>query len=144
MKIRSTVALSVVIISVSSVPTSAATKPSVVAVAQGSGQTPQERMDSINNSRIDGIKVQSATRVEAGKYFQVKLISNKRKVNGVCWLDWALSKGFAIPREFKMTGGKASVKLLPIEPGAGEMSFKCGAIRGDEAIGGSSTIYIAP
>ena len=98
----------------------------------------------VNTSMIDGIKVQSATRVQAGKYFQVKLTSKVGKINGVCWLNWALSKGFAVPKDFKMTSGKASVKLLPIAPGAGEMDFYCGPKWGNAEIGGSSTIYIAP
>jgi hypothetical protein len=144
MKFRIAIALLVLITSVSLVPANSATKFSVITMAQDSGQTPQERMASIVNTRTDEIKVQSPTRVQAGKSFQVKLVSTKAKINGVCWLNWTLSEGFDIPRDFRMIGGKASVKLLPIEPGAGKMFFWCGAVRNDYALSGSRTIYIAP
>jgi hypothetical protein len=132
------------IISAYAAPAYATPRPSAITLAQGSDQTPQERMNSFQSTKMDAIKVQSATRVQAGKFFEVKLISKKDKVNRVCWFNWALSKGFDTPRDFKMIGGKASVKLLPIETGAGKMYFYCGTSRSDAAIGGSRTIYIAP
>jgi hypothetical protein len=144
MKTRIAIALSITITSAYSAPANATSQPSVITLAQGSDQTPQERMKLIQSTKMDAIKVQSATRVQAGKFFEVKLVSKKDKVNGVCWLNWALSKGFDTPRDFKMIGGLASVKLLPIETGAGKMSFYCGTNRSDAAIGGSRNIYIAP
>jgi hypothetical protein len=93
---------------------------------------------------IDGIKVHSPTRVVAGKYFNVKLTSNKVKAEGVCWLDWESSKGFSFPKEFRMKNGVATVKILPVAPGPGQMSFYCGSSRSNVHIGGSKTIYIAP
>jgi hypothetical protein len=98
----------------------------------------------VDTSMIDGIKVHSPTRVVAGKYFNVKLTSNKVKAEGVCWLDWEFSKGFTFPKEFRMKNGVATVKLLPVAPGPGEMSFYCGSSRSNIHIGGSKTIYIAP
>jgi len=93
---------------------------------------------------IDGIKVQSATRVQAGKYFQVKLSSKSNKISGICWMEWSQSKGFNIPKAVKMVEGQATVKILPVEPGAGEMFFYCGKSRNDASAGGSNQIYIAP
>ncbi len=93
---------------------------------------------------LDGIKIQSQTRVVAGKYFQVKLASSKSKITGFCWMDWELSNGFAIPKAFIMNRGIASVKLLPVKPGPGTMSFYCGSSRNYAEVGGSSQIYIAP
>lgn len=93
---------------------------------------------------IDGIKIQSPTRVQAGKYFQVKLTSTKSKFTTNCWLNWDGSHGFKIPNDFKMTLGKATVKILPVEPGKGAMNFGCGASRTTPKIGGSTLIYISP
>jgi hypothetical protein len=98
----------------------------------------------INTVMVDGLKIQSSTRVQAGKLFQVKITSGKNKINGICWMNWQLSKGFSIPREFKMKNGMATVKLLPIEPGAGTMDFSCGMNRSTPQAGGSTQIYIAP
>ena len=93
---------------------------------------------------IDGIKIQSPTRVQAGKTFRVKLVSKTSKINGICWMEWHLSEGFAVPREFRMRKGAANVKLLPIEPGSGKMSFTCGTSRSNPQAGGYTQIYIAP
>ena len=93
---------------------------------------------------IDGVKVQSPTRVQAGKYFQVKLTSRKGKINGVCWWQWDVSKGFSSPGDFKMKNGSATTKVLPIQPGAGTMSFLCGTSRSNPIAGGYADIYIAP
>ena len=93
---------------------------------------------------VDGLKVQSPTRVQAGKYFQVKLSSKSGKINGICWMEWSQSKGFNIPNAVKMVKGQATVKILPVEPGSGEMFFYCGTSRSDSSIGGANTIYIAP
>jgi hypothetical protein len=93
---------------------------------------------------VDGIKVSSSTRVQAGKYFQVKLTSRKGKINATCWLDWEFSRGFAFPKDFKMTRGVATVKILPVKSGTGIMDFYCGVNRSNVQIGGSSEIYITP
>lgn len=98
----------------------------------------------IDTRMVDGLKIQSPTRVQAGKPFQVKIISNKNKFTGICWMDWSDSKGFAIPNNFKMKKGVASVKVLPIEPGAARMSFYCGTDKVNSLAGGSTQIYIAP
>ena len=108
------------------------------------GSPKASAVQKINTDMVDGIKVQSPTRVVAGKYFQVKLTSNRGKIDGVCYMYWENSNGFAIPRDFKMTRGVASVKVLPVKPGPGQMSFYCGKTRSDSEIGGSRTIYIAP
>lgn len=92
----------------------------------------------------DGIKFQMPTKVDAGTYFQVTLISKKKKINGICWWDWALAKGFDTPKQAKISKGIAKVKVLPIQPGAGTLSFFCGPNRGNPLIGGSAKIYIAP
>ena len=97
-----------------------------------------------DTSMVDGIKVNSPTRVQAGKYFQVKLTPRKSKINAICWLDWELSRGFAFPKDFRMTRGVATVKILPVKPGSGVMSFYCGVNRSNAHIGGYSEIYIAP
>jgi hypothetical protein len=97
-----------------------------------------------DTSMVDGIKVNSSTRVQAGKYFQVKLTARKSKINTICWLDWELSRGFAFPKDFRMTRGVATVKMLPVKPGSGVMSFYCGVNRSNAQIGGYSEIYIAP
>ena len=44
----------------------------------------------------------------------------------------------------KMKKGVASVKVLPIEPGAARMSFYCGTDKVNSLAGGSTQIYIAP
>ena len=107
----------------------------------GLGPAHSQRIDT---RMVEGIKIQSPTRVQAGKYFQVKLTSKKGKTSGVCWWDWQLSKGFTGPSDFKMKNGTATVKILPIQPGAGRMSFYCGVNRSKASIGGSTDIYIAP
>lgn len=91
-----------------------------------------------------GIKFKMPTRVEAGKYFQATIISKKSKLNGICWLDWEFTKGFTIPQVVKMRKGIAKGKVLPVEPGAGTVSFYCGPRIGDALIGGRARIYIAP
>ena len=98
----------------------------------------------INTSMVDGIRIQSPTRVQAGKYYQAKLISKKGKISGICWWDWEISKGFTGPSDFKIRNGTATVKILPIQPGAGRMSFYCGTSRSKPLIGGYADIYIAP
>jgi hypothetical protein len=102
------------------------------------------RINKPDTSMFEGIRVQSQTRVVAGKYFQVKLVSSKSKITGICWMDWELSSGFSIPKEFRMNRGSASVKILPIKPGPGTMFFYCGIGRNSAEVGGSSQIYIAP
>lgn len=104
---------------------------------------PAQSVQYIDSRMIDGIKLQSPTRVQAGKYFQVKLISKREKISGICWWDWQVSKGFTIPSDFKMKKGVAVVKILPIQPGVGRMSFTCGTNRNNPKIGGSTDIYIA-
>ena len=93
---------------------------------------------------VDGIRIQTPTRVQAGKAFQVKLISKKEKINGICWWEWEISYGFAVPKEVKMKKGVAVVRILPIQPGAGSMAFYCGTNRSNAKAGGSARIYIAP
>lgn len=97
-----------------------------------------------DSSMVDGIRVLSPTKVQAGKMFQVKLISKKKMINGICWMDWELSKGFSLPEDFKMKGGNSRVRLLPIEPGPGTMFFTCGTDKRNPLAGGSTQIYIAP
>ena len=108
------------------------------------GSAPAHSIQLIDTSMVEGLKIQNPTRVQAGKYFQVKLTSKKGKIYGVCWWDWQLSKGFTGPSDFKMKSGTATVKILPIQPGAGRMSFYCGVNRSKARIGGSTDIYIAP
>lgn len=97
-----------------------------------------------DTTMVDGIKIQTPTRVQAGKLFQVKLISKKENINGICWWDWEISNGFEVPNEVKMKKGVATVKVLPIQPGAASMAFTCGTNRGNAKAGGSARIYIAP
>ena len=97
-----------------------------------------------DSSMVDGIKVQSPTRVQAGKYFQVKLTSRKGKFNGICWWQWDVSKGFRSTGDFKMNKGSATARVLPIQPGAGTMYFLCGTNRNNPIAGGYAEIYIAP
>lgn len=98
----------------------------------------------VDSTMIDGIKIQTPTRVQAGKPFQVKLVSKKEKINGICWWNWEISYGFDVPNEVKMKKGVTKVRLLPIQPGAASMSFYCGTNRGNPKIGGSARIFIAP
>jgi len=107
----------------------------------GLGPAHSQRIDT---RTVDGIKIQSPTRVQAGKYFQVKLTSKKGKISGVCWWDSQLSRGFTGPSDFRMKNGSATVKILPIQPGAGRMSFYCGTNKSAAIIGGYTDIYIAP
>ena len=97
-----------------------------------------------DTSMVDGLRVQSAKRVVAGKFFEAKLISRKAKFNGVCWWDWEQSKGIDVPKVAVMRKGVATVKVLPIEPGAGRMAFYCGLSRSNPSIGGQAQFYIAP
>jgi hypothetical protein len=108
------------------------------------GFAPSQSVQLIDTSMVEGLKIQSPTRVKAGNYFQVKLTSKSGKISGVCWWDWQLSKGFSGPSDFKMKSGVATVKILPIQPGAGRMSFYCGLSRSKARVGGSTDIYIAP
>jgi hypothetical protein len=108
------------------------------------GSTPAQSVQYIDTRMVDGIKIQSPTRVQAGKYFQTKLISKRGKISGICWWDWQVSKGFTGPSNFKMKKGAAMVRILPSQPGAGRMSFICGTDRDNPKIGGSADIYIAP
>ena len=108
------------------------------------GSVSAQAMVWIDPGPSDGIRIQSPTRVQAGKYFQVKLTQKKGKISGICWLDWQNSNGFTGFSNFKMKKGSATFKLLPIQPGSGTMSFDCGTDRGNPIIGGSNTIYIAP
>ncbi len=108
------------------------------------GSAPAQSIQLIDTRMVEGLKIQSPTRVQAGKYFQVKLTSKAGKISGVCWWDWQLSKGFSGPSDFKMKSGAATVKILPIQPGAGRMSFYCGMNRSTAKVGGSTDIYIAP
>ena len=107
----------------------------------GLGPAHSQRIDT---RMVEGIKIQSPTRVQAGKYFQVKLTSRKGKFNGVCWWQWDVSKGFSSPGNFKMKNGSATTRVLPIQPGAGTMSFLCGTSRSNPIAGGYADIYIAP
>ena len=88
--------------------------------------------------------IQSPTRVQAGKLFQVNIRLSKSKLSGICWMPSNSSKGFKIPKDFKMKAGKASVELLPIQPGAGTITFYCGTERAVSWASGSTQIYIAP
>lgn len=97
-----------------------------------------------DSSMVDGIKIQTPTRVQAGKYFQIKLTSRKGKFNGICWWQWDVSKGFSGSGTFKMKKGSATTRVLPIQPGAGTMSFLCGTSRSKPVAGGYADIYIAP
>lgn len=97
----------------------------------------------VDTRMVDGIRIQSPTRVQAGKHFQAKVISTKGKISGICWWDWQVAQGFTGPSEFKMIRGRATVKVLPIKPGAGRMSFTCGTNRDNPKIGGYADIYIA-
>ena len=108
------------------------------------GFAPAQSIQIIDTRMVEGINIQSPTRVQAGRYFQVKLTSKRGKISGVCWWDWQLSKSFTGPSDFKMKNGTATVKILPIQPGAGRMSFYCGVNRSKASIGGSTDIYIAP
>lgn len=108
------------------------------------GSVSAQSIQLIDTSMVEGLKIQSPTRVQAGKYFQVKLTPKKVKISGVCWWDWQLSRGFSGPSDFKMKKGVATVKILPIQPGAGKMSFYCGVNRSKASVGGSTDIYIAP
>lgn len=105
---------------------------------------PQASGARIDTRMVDGLKIQSPTRVQAGKPFQIKVISIKNRFTGICWMDWSESKGFATPNNFKIKKGVASVKILPIEPGAARMSFYCGTDKLNPLGGGSTQIYIAP
>jgi hypothetical protein len=91
---------------------------------------------------IDGIKIKSPTRVQAGKYFKVKIISKSEKISGSCWLD-RNSEGF-VSGSFKMKNGTAKGKILPIQTGPGKLSFHCGTNFSNVKFGGSRIIYIAP
>lgn len=108
------------------------------------GSAPAKSVQYIDTRMTDGLKIQSPTRVQAGKYLQVKLTSKREKISGICWWNWQVSKGFTGPSDFKMKKGAAVVKILPIQPGAGRMSFTCGTNRNSPKIGGSADIYIAP
>ena len=100
----------------------------------------RQRMDT---SFVDGIRIEAPTRVQAGKPFQVKLTSKRSKIkSGNCWMDQD-SYGFNFPGYFRMTGGKASVKVTPIAWGTGQLSFSCGAEIPYAQIGSSIKIYIA-
>ncbi len=112
-----------------------------ILVCIGSSQGHAQRIDT---SRTDGLKIQSPTRVQAGKYFQAKLVSMRGKISGVCWWDWQATNGFTGPSNFRMKNGSATVKILPIQPGPGRMTFYCGKNRSEASIGGFSIIYIAP
>lgn len=101
-------------------------------------------LQKIDTSHVDGIRIESPSRVQAGKPFQVKLISKRSKFqNGNCWMD-SDAYGFNFPSYFSMSGGKASVKITPIATGTGQLSFSCGPDRRDPRIGSSLQIYIAP
>jgi hypothetical protein len=123
-------------------------KPKLVALFTAgliiAGSTPAQAVQYIDTRMVDGIKIQSPTRVQAGKYFQVKLTSKREKISGVCWWNWDISKGLTGPSEFKMKKGIATVKILPIQPGAGRMSFSCGTNRNNQRVGSYLDIYIAP
>ena len=109
------------------------------------GSTPSSyAVQYLDTSMVDGLRVQSAKRVVAGNFFEVKLISRKAKINGVCWWDWEFSNGFDVPKVAAMKKGVATVKVLPIQPGAGRMSFYCGSTRSNPSIGGQAQLYIAP
>ena len=101
-------------------------------------------MQRIDTSNVDGIRIDSPSRVQAGKIFKVKLVSRRSKFqNGNCWMD-SSAYGFNFPDIFRMTSGTASIKITPIATGTGNLSFSCGPNRGDSRIGGSLNIYIAP
>ncbi len=102
------------------------------------------RINKPDSRMLDGIKIQSQTRVVAGKYFTVKLTSRIGKPSLFCTMSWYESKGFAIPKGFIMIDGTVKIKLLPVEPGAGKMSFSCVNGQNELVIGGSREVYIAP
>lgn len=101
-------------------------------------------LQKIDTSSFDGIRIEAPTRVQAGKPFQVKVISKRSRFkNGYCWMDQD-AYGFNFPSYFRMSGGKASVKITPIYTGTGQLSFSCGAEMLYGEIGSSIKIYIAP
>ena len=73
-------------------------------------------------SEINKIFISGPSSVQAGKYVTVKLKTDK-SVNGQCFLN-STSKGFA-NLSFYYAGKNKSVKLLPIQPGAGTISIEC-------------------
>jgi len=95
----------------------------------------------INYSEL--IKIQAPTRVQAGKYFQIKLISTTEKINGFCWQEMR-TIGFAAVPDFRMKKGIAVTKVLPVKPGTGSLDFSCGTKSTRGEIGGFSQLYIAP
>jgi len=101
-------------------------------------------LQKIDTSRIDGIRIEAPTRVEAGKPFQVKVISKRSNFkSGYCWMDQD-AYGFNSPSYFRMSGGRAAVKIMPIYTGTGQLSFSCGVKKLYGQIGSSIKIYIAP
>jgi hypothetical protein len=101
-------------------------------------------MQRIDTSHVDGIRIDSPSRVQAGKPFQVQLTSRRSKFqSGICWMDSG-AKGFNFPNYFKMSGGKASVKITPVATGTGILPFSCGTDRSDSRISSYIQIYIAP
>jgi len=101
-------------------------------------------LQKIDTSRVDGLRIEAPTRVTAGKPFQVKVTSKRSKFkNGYCWMDQD-AYGFNPPPYFRMSGGKASVRITPIYTGTGQLSFSCGAEIPYGQIGSSIKIYVAP
>lgn len=101
-------------------------------------------LQRIDTSRVDGIRIEAPTRVKAGKPFQVKVISKRANFkNGYCWMDQD-AYGFRSPSYFRMSGGKASVRITPIYTGTGQLSFSCGLEIPYGEIGSSIKIYVAP
>jgi len=120
--------------------TTAVTITSILILSMPAGFATQR----IDTSHVDGIRIDAPSRVQAGKPFQVKVISKRSKFqSGNCWMD-SDAYGFNFPNYFPMSGGKASVKITPIATGTGQLSFSCGPDRSDPRIGSSIKIYIAP
>ena len=97
-----------------------------------------------DTSMVDGMIVHAPTRVQAGKYFQVKLTSRKGKFSGICWWNWDVTHGISAKGDFAVKNGVGGTKALPLQPGAATLSFTCGTSRGNAIAGGNASLYIAP
>ena len=84
--------------------------------------TSAEYLAPVNASEIDKITISGPTSIQAGKYVTYRLKTNK-SVNSNCFLN-PDSKGFA-GIEFYFAGKNKTIKLLPIQPGAGSISIEC-------------------
>lgn len=94
----------------------------------------------------NGINVSIPTRVSAGRYFKFVLHQNALK-NGWCHISSTLGiakyPGYVDRAEnFKMSNGKASGKIMALNPGLAEVRIQCTANRTDSGsyIPGYSTL----